>query len=109
MSGAPRLFADLLAREFNSKKDEMLRPLHELQELESRDANAVKAKERLLRQYETRAMNFTALADIWCADFFRKEGDEAFSNEEYGQLIRSLSHPRTFKQLLEQKKDVLSR
>ena len=109
LPGAPSLLAGLLTGEFDQRKAGMLAPLHELRSLESADALAVKAKGKLLRQYEARANSFVALGDVWCGEFFREEGESALSAPEYGELVHNLGHPKKLKQLLHQRADLLAR
>jgi len=101
LPGAPELFAASFQKEFSEKKAEMLDPLHQLELLQSNDATTVKAKERLLKQYENRASGFTALGDIWCAEFFKSDGQVPITPEEYGDLIGNLGRPKLLKPLLE--------
>lgn len=91
------LFAGRVEQEFNKQKNELTEMLRRLRAVESLDVASVKAKEKILRQYESRSRAFVVLANIWCEDFFRKEN--AITDEGYDALIKSLGHPRQLAQL----------
>jgi type I restriction-modification system DNA methylase subunit len=99
------LFSGRVDKEFNQNKDDLIELLHKLREVQSRDVASIKAKERLLRQYESRANGFTFLANIWCGDFFRDE--DRFTDSDYDEWIKSLNHPKQLAQLKERHADLL--
>ena len=109
LPNTPPLLAHTLSDAFDRSREQLLGPLRQLVAFTSDSPTSVREKERLLRQFESRAEGFKALADLWCHDFFRDESSPPFSNHDYSEFLQALGHPRRVQELLNRWGQLLAR
>lgn len=98
--GQKTLFTNVFAEQLEKSKAELLEPLRELKAIQSDDARAVKQKERLFGTFEKRLRAFTAVADLWCGEFFRQEEGERLNPVDFSELLAGIRSAHKFEGLL---------
>ncbi|MGA3133279.1 MAG: DNA methyltransferase [Terracidiphilus sp.] len=101
LPGTKPLLAKPFTEQLEQGQSELLQPLIELRSVTSDNAKAVKQKERLFRTFEARSKAFTAVADLWCGEFFRDEDAPLLQLETFSKLLSSIRSPRAYAPLLE--------